>query len=400
MTFVGVVGIVLGIFALSGALIEQTRFRIGVFFTAYILHLSTTLFYFWLVQNSVADSALYYYDFLNYYQEGFGLNTQFIIYIVQTSKLLVGGTYLDYFLIFQAIGFFGIAILMRIIEEIYRDLGIEPSWLIYALLFMPSLHYWSSALGKDSLFLFAIALSIWASMSIRTRLTGMLIAITILILIRPHIAMVSLAALALTVLRDRQTSVAVRAIFFAASTLGVIYAISIVRTTFNFDITDPNALSDVLSGTGRDALAQSEDAGRTAVNAAYPIRVLSLMFRPFFYDSGGGLGLIVSFENLLFLFMVGALIYHGRTVLRLMKVVPYMKFALLSSVGILLMLSIGYYNVGLGIRQKATMILPGFFVAFVTLRAVLQARFEKQSLEAPQAVWPSKVGAIPTLPGR
>jgi hypothetical protein len=338
---------------------------------------------------------LYYYDFLGYYQNGFGLNTQFIIYVVQSIKYVAGGSYLDYFLIFQAIGFFGIAILMRILEEIYSDLGVEPSWYIYLLLFLPSLHYWSSALGKDSLFFFATVLSIWSAMNIRRRLTAMVLAITVLMLIRPHIAMVALAALAATVVRDRQTSPAIRVIFFATSVIGVIFAVATLRTTFNLNLTDPNTVSDMLSGTGRDAFVQSEDAGRTAVNAVYPVRVLSLLFRPFFFDAGGALGLIVSFENLLFLFMICALIYHHRLVTTLAKTVPYIRFALLSSVGVLLMLSIGYYNVGLGIRQKATMILPGFFVAFVTLRAMLQARKEQQAGVAAHAVWPPKLIASP-----
>jgi hypothetical protein len=272
---------------------------------------------------------------------------------------------------------------------------VEPSWYIYLLLFLPSLHYWSSALGKDSLFFFATVLSIWSAMNIRRRLTAMVLAITVLMLIRPHIAMVALAALAATVVRDRQTSPAIRVIFFATSVIGVIFAVATLRTTFNLNLTDPNTVSDMLSGTGRDAFVQSEDAGRTAVNAVYPVRVLSLLFRPFFFDAGGALGLIVSFENLLFLFMICALIYHRRLVTKLAKTVPYIRFALLSSVGVLLMLSIGYYNVGLGIRQKATMILPGFFVAFVTLRAMLQARKEQQAGVAAHAVWPPKLIASP-----
>jgi hypothetical protein len=162
-------------------------------------------------------------------------------------------------------------------------------------------------------------------MNIRRRLTAMVLAITVLMLIRPHIAMVALAALAATVVRDRQTSPAIRVIFFATSVIGVIFAVATLRTTFNLNLTDPNTVSDMLSGTGRDAFVQSEDAGRTAVNAVYPVRVLSLLFRPFFFDAGGALGLIVSFENLLFLFMICALIYHRRLVTTLAKSVPYIQ---------------------------------------------------------------------------
>jgi hypothetical protein len=37
--------------------------------------------------------------------------------------------------------------------------------------------------------------------------------------------------------------------------------------------------------------------GRTSVDAPFPIRVLSLLFRPFFFDANDILGIVVSIEN-------------------------------------------------------------------------------------------------------
>jgi hypothetical protein len=185
---------------------------------------------------------------------------------------------------------------------------------------------------------------------------------------------ISLAAIALTVMGDKSTSIPLRILLFFGALAGVVGAAASVWSTFQIDLSSADAVSDHLSG--REALLQTEDAGRTSVDAIYPLRVLSLLFRPFFFDANEILGVIVSFENVLLLVAVSMLVFHGSKTRTLVKTVPFTRYALLSSVGVLLVLSLGYYNVGLGIRQKATMILPGLLVLFVALRAILDARKE------------------------
>jgi hypothetical protein len=200
--------------------------------------------------------------------------------------------------------------------------------------------------------------------------------------------MITLSALAATFLLDRQTRLPIRVFLSVAALIGVGVAIATIRSTFQIDVANANVVSDVLAG--REAILQTEDAGRTAVHGSYPVRVLSLLLRPFFYDAGGALGLVVSFENALLAVILGVLAYHWRAVKTLTMAVPYLRFALTSSVAILLLLALGYYNVGLGIRQKATMILPGILVAFITLRAVLDAR---------RVTAPAIVPLVPAPPG-
>jgi hypothetical protein len=242
------------------------------------------------------------------------------------------------------------------------------------LLFIPGLHYWSSAVGKDSLFFFGVVLSLWAALNIKGRLVWMGFAMLLMLLIRPHIALVALAALAVTVIGDRGTTVPVRILLALAALAGTAFSIASVWSTFQIDLTNADTVSEALAGRGREALAESDAGGNTSVNVGYPLRVLSLLFRPFFVDANGALGLVVSLENLLLVPIVFQLMLHGKTLLKLARNVPFVRYAVVSSVVTLLVLSIGYYNVGLGIRQKATMILPGLLIAFVALRAVLALR--------------------------
>jgi hypothetical protein len=261
---------------------------------------------------------------------------------------------------------------MRIFEEIYDTMGLEQPFYVYLLLFIPGFHYWSSAIGKDSLFFFATALALWGSLRLKERLPAIGFGLLLMLAIRPHIAVVAMAALAVTVVGDRGTSGPVRFFLFIGAVIGTVFSISTVWNTFEIDLTRVDAISDHLAG--REALVQTEAAGRTAVNAIYPLRVLSLLFRPFFFDASGALGLVVSLENAALVPVFGALVLKRKMAWALIKGVPFARYAFVSALGVLLVLSLGYYNVGLGIRQKATMILPGILVFFVALVAALKAR--------------------------
>jgi hypothetical protein len=347
---------------------------VGILTLLYVVHVGSSLFYYSLVSGGGADSALYYFDAQRLHEDGFGFSTQFVIYITQALKSVIGGTYLDFFLIYQAFGFFGIVLLTRIAGEIYEEAGVQQPLYIYILFFLPSLHYWTSAIGKDSLFFLGMMLCLWGSMRFWNRLGALAFGVFLMLAIRPHIAVVAMSALAIAVFSDRTTRLSVRITMLSAALIGLVFAVATVWSTFQIDLTNLDSYSDAVAG--REALLQMDVSviGRTSVDAPYPIRVLSLLFRPFFFDANDLLGLVVSVENAGLAIIVLAFLFNWRTLTALMKSVPYVRFALVCSVGILLVLSLGYYNVGLGIRQKATMILPGLLVVAITLAAVLDVR--------------------------
>ncbi len=402
MTLFGIFSIALGLMMAPFAFAHATRQRIVVFLLAYFLHVVMSIFYYSLVLSGGGDSLIYYDDWMRVYGTGFTFGTVFVVYLTQGIKSVVGGTFLDYFLLFQAFGFVGLVALMRSFEEIFESLGVDQPKYTFFLLFIPGIHYWSAALGKDSLFFAAAGLSLWASIRLKQRLPAMLFAVLLMGLIRPHISAIVLAALAITVITDRQTNIVLRVLFFGAAALGVVYSLASISATYQVNLANPDAIGDQLAG--REAIVQGEkgdSAGNSVVDVIYPLRILSLLFRPLFFDANGLLPLIVSFENVAVLLIVGTLAWHWRTTWRLMKAVPFVRFALLSATGTLLALALTYYNIGLGIRQKSTMILPGILVGFVALRAVLAIRAEQQAESKLPADAPGNraplVAAVPGL---
>jgi hypothetical protein len=378
VTTLGLIGIILGFFAIPVAFTHATRIKVVYMTMIYMMHVAASVVYFQGAEEGVADSAMYYYDPGQNYQDGFAVGTQGLIYIVQYLRDLVGGSYLDFFLLFQAIGFLGIAILLRMLEEIHDELRVPHAPYFYALLTIPSLHFWSSAIGKDSPALLATSLALWASMRLQQRAKAMIGALVVMLFIRPHVAIVTAVAMALAVVIGKGIPAYLRIGLFLMAVAGTFLATMMLQSAYAIDITSAESIGQQFER--RDNVLNSVDAGTTAVSGGFMVRLLSLMFRPLFFDAKETLALIASIESLFLIGVVGLLLIRSRDVFRVFKKVLFARFALIYALGLTIFFAIGYWNVGLGLRQKWTMLVPMYLVLLVTVIAVRRAR--KRSLAA------------------
>jgi hypothetical protein len=368
----GLVGIILGFFAIPVAFTQATRLKVAYMTMIYMIHVAASVIYFRRALDGAADSAMYYYDPFQSYQDGFNVGTQGLIFIIQYLRSSVGGTYLDFYLIFQAIGFLGIAILLRVFEEIHDELRLPHATYFYAFMAIPSLHFWSSALGKDGPFLLATSLALWASMRLPSRTKALIGALLLMLFIRPHIALIAGAALSLAVLVGRGIPVYLRIVLFIVAVAGTGVAATALESAYAIDITSAESIGQQFERV--DNVLNSEDAGSTAVSASFLVRLGSLMFRPLFFDAQELFALIASVESLLLIWMVMLLLARSRDVFQVFRNVLFARFALIYASGLTLFLAIGYWNVGLGLRQKWTMLVPMYLVLLVTVLAVGRAR--------------------------
>lgn len=368
----GLIGIILGFFAIPVAFTHPTRVKVAYMALIYLMHVAASVVYYLRALESLADSFMYYYDPYQMYQDGFNVGTQGIVYITQYMKDAVGGTYLDYFLIYQAIGFLGITLLLRVFEEIHDELRLPHRPFLYALIAIPSLHFWSSALGKDGPFLLATSLALWASMRLPNRAKALIGALLLMLFIRPHIAVVAAAALSLAVVVGKGIPIYLRVALFMVALLGTGLAASTLESTYSIDITSAESIGQQFER--RDDVLHSEDAGTTAVNASFPIRLLSLMFRPLFFDADELFAMIASFESLFLIGMVFLLLLRFRDLVGLFRNVFFARYATIFALGLTIFLALSYWNVGLGLRQKWTMLMPMYLVLFVAVVAVRWAK--------------------------
>lgn len=371
MTLVGILGILGGLLAYPFALRRADRSRVLTFFGLLIVHAAAGAFYYYWQQDNTSDSILYYYDEYGFYGAGFQLSTVFVIYLVQFLRSIMGGSYLDYFLLFQVTGFLALVFIMRTFQEIYEDLRLEqPIW-THLILFLPSLHFWTSSIGKDGPLALGAAMTVWASLAVTRRYIVFLAGVGIMVLFRPHIAMVSIAAFAIALFLEHRSKLHVR-VGLGAIVLAAVAAVAIsVRTTFAVDVTSAESIGEFVSS--QTEISKQFDTGTAVLNASFPVRLLSLLFRPFFLDAGGAMGIVASLENVL---MIVVLVTFARNLAlfrRTFSEVLFFRYATIYSAAIILLLAVVYYNVGLGLRQR-TMMLPALLSMFVALCALLGRR--------------------------
>ncbi len=367
ITFVGWVGIVLGfaaIFLIAGR--ERGISKISVALLLAALQTATAIYFHEWAQTGTTDAALYYYDPYRFYDRGFGLNTQFVIWAVQSLKENFGGTYLDYFLIFQASGTWGAVYLMRVFEDIHGQarVGFDPKLLL--LLFLPGLHFWTAFIGKDGFLFLGGAMCAWATIRIRQRWLTFALGVIIMTLFRPHIAILAVASLAAAILLDRETKGFAKLALAGLAVVGIMVVAGTLYDTYRIDIGSAQAVGDFLS---RQSSAGARMEGTTAAaGLSLPLAILSLLFRPLFFDVAGAEALIASFENLVLVGIFGYFIYRLSWLKTLFRGTLVVRFAVFFAFLVAMMLSITYYNVGLGLRQKV-MMMPAILTIFCALVA-------------------------------
>jgi hypothetical protein len=361
LTPIAFIGFFLSLLAFPIASKKLTSKHLLLLSALLICHLTASTIYYYYTLDYTADAPMYFYDRSKLGQGTFAFGTVFVIRFTQFLEGTIGGTYFDYFYIFQAFGFWGIVLIMRTFEEIHERVGVQAAPATVGLLFFPGLHFWSSALGKDAPMLLATSLATWAALQLRTRIPQFLIALGIMILIRPHVALIAVMSLAIAAAIHRTTKGGSKIVLVLITLVGAIFISGTVESTLHVDLSSADSITTWLQSK-QDAPMTT--AGVTSVSGSFPIRLFSLLFRPMFIDAHGIFGLIASAENVIAVLMIVFLIRNRRDAVFLTRSVFFVSFSFVFWWFLAILLAVVYYNVGLGLRER-TMFIPPFFGFFV-----------------------------------
>lgn len=372
MTAFGLFGILLSIAGFHFARATESRSRMVLFVLLLLAHASASIAYYFYAREFGGDSSLYYNDPFGAYGNATGLSTIFVINFVQVLKDYFGGSFLDYFLLFQAMGFWGILFVLRTFDDIHEELGQPLFKYVYLLLFLPGLHYWTGAIGKDAPIFLGVAMCVWSAFRIQRRYPAFAAGLVITLLCRPHIALIALTAFAMTLVLDRNTRFWTRAALLIVALAGIGTVTTLVENSFvGLSLTRTDSVSEFIETKSN----VSEESGGDAsiINASFPVKLISLLFRPFFIDATGALGYIASIENVVLLVIVLLLLRHFRLALAVGRATMFARFSFVFFVMLTILLAMVNYNVGLGLRQKM-MMMPALLVFLAAMLAVRTAR--------------------------
>ncbi len=361
-------------------------FMVGFFLVLYFskkLKISTylcILLYLWHTFFSIVYmyyTLAYGGDSIGYYNRAisenvnFEIGTHFIEYFASLVVSLLGVSYLGLFLFFNILGSLGLIILHANLASVTLHCSKCIRQLNLLIVFLPSVSFWSSALGKDSISFLATNLALWAALNVLKRKILMAISILLMLLIRPHIAGIMIIALALSlVITNKQISLINRV---AIATVVASVAIILVPFAVNYagieNITEVNEYIKIRQGYNM------EGGGSVDIsNMPLPMQVFTYLFRPLPYEAHNVFAFISSLDNLVLLLLFLYAIRFTRIRLDIPAKANH-AFLWLYIISSTLILAMTTANLGISARQK-WMIMP--MLLYLLFAGIAAQRARKQ----------------------
>ena len=359
--------IIIFIFGLFLALILSNIFKIkkSISLSLYLWH---TLFCFVFIRFAMFNSAdaNRYFNSLNYNYSEFKFGTVAVEQLTSLLRLF-DLSYMGCFLIFNIIGTIGLISIYGAINTVTKNSSRKSRLMGVIFVFLPSVSFWSSAIGKDAISFMAIGLVLWASLNFKRRKGLFFFAIISMLFVRPHMAGIMIIAISISLAFDKNVNLNAKIILIILS----LSASSImVPFAFSYAGMDDNVTSDSL-GNYITSRQNSNLEGGSSVDIEsmpLPIQMFTYLFRPLPYEAKSITTFFASLDNMLLFLII---------LLGIKKIRKYKPdgsnrvFLWTYSFGSLLILSLTTANLGIAMRQK-WMFVP--IIAYLFISALAQRK--------------------------
>jgi hypothetical protein len=300
------------IFIGAGLLISghssELRHSKGMAWGLFFYHTFFTLvYYIWSLSNN-SDSRTFYAKVITN-QRGdsmadyYGFGTLFIEWITYPFAHFLGFTYLDMMFLYGFFGFVGFFYLYLLIAERttfrHKLLGID---VLVLVMFLPIAHFYSSSLGKGSIILGGIGLLFYGLNDMQRRLPFLILGAIVVTHVRAHVmAVICFSAVVAVIFSSSGIKGWQKALIITVALAGVV---PLIQQSFDYAGVEEASLEQATAIA--DKRAQSNTKANSAVpldQYSQPMRIFTFLFRPLFIDTPNALGLIVSCENVIYLFL-------------------------------------------------------------------------------------------------
>lgn len=289
------------------------------------------------------------------------IGTYFMYSLNYVPSNILDLSYLTGTIIYSFIGFIGICFFY---VYCYNSIPYNSSFKGYVLFpwlfFLPNLHFWSCAVGKDTLLFFAIGSFVYGLMNPLKRFPLLLLAIFISYLIRPHITLFLAISFSLAYMFSSKVSTFQRLIL---SVLLIGLGIAILPTVMEYAKIEEASVESFseFAEAKSDVLSRASVDTRIDISSyPFPLKVFTFLFRPFFFDINGIPAVLASFENLLLLLLTFN-VFKSNPIITFRKAPFIIKGLVLFLIFGTLAFSQTLGNVGVMIRMR-NMFLPGLLI--------------------------------------
>lgn len=331
--------------------------------TLYCWHTLLCMVYCWYVLTYGGDA-------LNYFRHAqmdgleFDFGTAGVNYLTALLVQGLGLSLLGTFLAFNIFGCIGLQAFDACLRIATQDKVLNIQRLATLIVFLPSVSFWSSGIGKDALSFMAAGLALWAALDLSRRAVLLAFTVAVMMMVRPHMAGMMVMGLTLAALLDPKAS------FGKKLVLGGIAA-TVAATLLPFalkyagvgETVSTEALSSYIEK--RQGYNMEGGGGVDIANMILPLQLFTYMFRPILFEARTIFALAAAIDNLilLYLFVVGGRLMWKRARSGLGENRVFMwTYALLAW----LVLSLTTANLGIALRQK-WMFAPMLIFLFISV---------------------------------
>ena len=320
----------------------------------YIYHIIISIMFYFMSFTRTSDAFNYYHRTLeninNHMSVAFSFGTKFIDSIVHFLIQTLNFSYFNTFLLFSSISFLGIILLYHLLVQ-QKNISSYGS----LILFLPGVHFWISSLGKDSLIFLFLSLSLYALVKNKIYILG--ISILFIFLIRPHIALMLIVAIVFSFMIKARVRISIK---FFSSIILLGFLLIIIQSVMQYvGIDSYENIFEYISQRQQYNLEGSSSIVISKMNIVE--KYFTFWYRPLFENLTFSY-LIISMENLLYLFMTLYIIKNRKYIIwdhAMLTIILYIMF-------VTFILSSTTANFGIIIRQKI-MLFPMFYYIFIVV---------------------------------
>lgn len=309
------------------------------------------------------DSIVYYQRAISDELIEVNFGTSFIVVFTRFFANL-GFSYVDLFLINNFFGYIGLLAFSSAIQNATYNKSKNIKLFGLVLLLLPSISFWTTALGKDAISFMAIGLALWAALDFKKRKVLLLFSIVCMFLVRPHMGAILAISFIFALIFDKKTTIYIKIFLGLICTLCTALIIPIMLNYIGLG--EAEGLSDVDQYV--DKRQNSNLGGGSSVDISsmsLPMQMITYLFRPLPFEAHSIFALFASLDNLILIFIfimgVGAILKKNKPTVESNRIFLWIYFYFS-----LIVLASTTANLGIAMRQK-WMFIPFIIFLFLSI---------------------------------
>lgn len=315
----------------------------------------------------VGGDALVYFDVASASDADFSFGTSAVTLLTRIFVHYFGFSLVATFLVYNIFGAIGLIGFDASLKEVNKNKPRLTYLIVTLLSFLPSISFWSAAIGKDAIAFMATGLALWAAMDFNRRIRLVIFAILAMLVVRPHIAGIMVIAIAGSVVIHSKMGVLKKTAVFSISVaaLAAVVPFALKYAGLN-DLSNLDAVDEYVSR--RQSYNQDGGGGIDLSTMSPPMQLFTYLFRPLPFEAHSLMSLAASFDNviLLLIFLLGlkGFVFNRKSGISNKQI--NWSFLWIYSGITWIVLGITTANLGISVRQK-WMFLPMMLVLMISM---------------------------------